>query len=208
MQVAMHTLPADTLVYDTALVARWQADPRFAYGRELLVPEQNVQEWILRWIRRGIRELFGYGSVGDYSEWLLFAFSVVVLLLLLWFVYKRRPGLFIRSRRNLLPHTVEGDTIYGVDFAQGIASALGRNDCREAVRLLYLQTLKELSDRGRIDWQPSKTPTEYVQEFRMGAFKELTRHFLRIRYGNFEATPELFQTICSLQAEVRKGGAS
>lgn len=54
--------------------------------------------------------------------------------------------LFMRSRKSTLPYTVGEDTIYGVDFAERIADALARTDYREAVRLLYLQTLKQLSD--------------------------------------------------------------
>ena len=81
------------------------------------------------------------------------------------------------------------------------------SDYREAVRLLYLQTLKQLSDEKRIDWQLYKTPTQYVYEVRMPAFRQLTNHFLRVRYGNFEATEALFHVMRSLQEEVKKGGA-
>lgn len=111
------------------------------------------------------------------------------------------------SRKNALPYAVEEDTIYGVDFARGIADALSRSDYREAVRLLYLQTLKQLSDEKRIDWQLYKTPTQYVYEVRMPAFRQLTNHFLRVRYGNFEAMEALFHVMQSLQEEVKKGGA-
>ena len=75
------------------------------------------------------------------------------LLLIVWFVYRKRPELFMVSHKNALPYTVEEDTIYGVDFPGGIAEALSRQNYREAVRLLYLQTLKQLSDAERIDWQ-------------------------------------------------------
>ena len=111
------------------------------------------------------------------------------------------------SRKNALPYAVEEDTIYGVDFARGIADALSRSDYREAVRLLYLQTLKQLSDEKRIDWQLYKTPTQYVYEVRMPAFRQLTNHFLRVRYGNFEAMEALFHVMQSLQEEMKKGGA-
>ena len=90
---------------------------------------------------------------------------------------------------------------------RGIADALSRSDYREAVRLLYLQTLKQLSDEKCIDWQLYKTPTQYVYEVRMPAFRQLTNHFLRVRYGNFEATEALFHVMQSLQEEVKKGGA-
>ena len=79
---------------------------------------------------------------------------------------------------------------------------------REAVRLLYLQTLKRLSDEKRIDWQPYKTPTQYINEVRMPVFRQLTNHFLRVRYGNFEGTEELFNSMKSLQEEIGKGGGS
>ena len=49
-----------------------------------------------------------------------------------------------------------------------------------------LQTLKRLSDEKRIDWQPYKTPAQYINEVRMPVFRQLTNHFLRVRYGNFE----------------------
>ena len=82
------------------------------------------------------------------------------------------------------------------------------NDCREAVRLLYFQTLKQLSDAGRIEWQPYKTPTQYLYEVRLPAFRQLTNHFLQVRYGNFEATEELFRTMRALQEEIEEGGVS
>ena len=112
----------------------------------------------------------------------------------------------MRSHKNSLPYTVEEDTIYGVDFPKGIDEALSRRDYREAIRLLYLQTLKLLADRKRIDWQLYKTPTQYLHEVRLPAFRQLTDHFMRVRYGNFEATEALFHSMLALQEEIRKGG--
>ena len=79
------------------------------------------------------------------------------------------------------------------------------------MRLLYLQTLKQLSDANHIDWQPSKTPSQYVREYGNKAFAELSSHFVRVRYGNFEATEELFQEMKELQRSIvqspeEKGG--
>ena len=101
-----------------------------------------------------------------------------------------------------------GSHFAGVDFPGGIAEALSRQNYREAVRLLYLQTLKQLSDAERIDWQLYKTPTQYINEVRLPAFRQLTNHFLRVRYGNFEATEELFRIMQTLQEEIGKGGVS
>ena len=88
------------------------------------------------------------------------------------------------------------------------SAVISRQNYREAVRLLYLQTLKQLSDAERIDWQLYKTPTQYINEVRLPAFRQLTNHFLRVRYGNFEATEELFRVMQTLQGEIGKGGVS
>ena len=203
----MITSPADTLVCDTTQLAVWQSDPAYDYGRELMAPDINVFEWFNRWFGKILQKIFGSHFAEEYSELILIGIAILLLILIIWFVYKKRPELFMISRKNALPYAVEEDTIYGVDFARGIADALSRSDYREAVRLLYLQTLKQLSDEKRIDWQLYKTPTQYVYEVRMPAFRQLTNHFLRVRYGNFEATEALFHVMQSLQEEVKRGGA-
>ena len=62
-----------------------------------------------------------------------------------------------------------------------IKQALQSSDYRQAVRLRYLQTLKYLEDEGKIDWQPSKTPSQYVRQVNMPAFTTLSRHFINVR---------------------------
>lgn len=202
------TSPTDTLVCDTAQIALWQSDPAYNYNRELITPELNLFEWISKQFGEFMRKIFGSRFAEEYSGLILICIAIIILLLIIWFVYRKRPELFMRSRKNALPYTVGEDTIYGVDFPGGITDALSCQDYREAVRLLYLQTLKQLSDAERIDWQPYKTPTQYLTEVRLPAFRQLTNHFLRVRYGNFEATEELFRTMQTLQEEIRKGGVS
>ena len=202
------TSPTDTLVCDTTQLARWQSDPAYNYNRELIAPEINLFEWINKQYGEFLREIFGSRFADEYSELILVCIAVVILLLVSWFVYKKRPELFMRSGKRTLPYAVEEDTIYGVDFPEGINEALSQRNYREAVRLLYLQTLKQLSDADRIEWQPYKTPTQYLCEVRLPAFRQLTNHFLQVRYGNFEATEELFRTMRALQEEIEKGGVS
>lgn len=201
----MHlTSPADTLVCDTVQISLWQSDPVYSYNRELITPEINFFEWIGKQSGELLRKIFGSRFAEEYSGVVLICIAIIILLLIVWFVYRKRPELFMSSRQNTLPYTVGEDTIYGVDFSGGIADAISRRDYREAVRLLYLQTLKRLSDAERIDWQLYKTPTQYLNEVRLPAFRQLTNHFLRVRYGNFEATEELYRTMQSLQEDIEK----
>lgn len=198
--------PADTLVCDTAQIALWQSNPAYAYNRELITPEINVLEWLAQGFHRLLRKFFGSHFATEYSEIILVGIGIVLLLLLVWFLYKKRPELFMRTSKKGLSYTTEEDTIYGVDFHGGIANALAGQNYREAIRLLYLQTLKRLSDEGKIDWQLYKTPTQYIYEVRTPVFRQLTNHFLRVRYGNFDASESLFNIMQELQQEIVKGG--
>ncbi|WP_221658628.1 DUF4129 domain-containing protein [Bacteroides salyersiae] len=203
------TAPADTIVYDSLTVAYWQGQPEYDYNRELITPEFDLIAWLNLWLGKLLQKIFGSTFAEKYTETILVALFVVALLLIVWFIYKKRPELFMRSKRTL-PYRVEEDTIYGVDFQKEIDAAVFRNDYREVVRLLYLQTLKFLSDAGKIDWQPYKTPTEYIYEIKIDTlktpFRELTNRFLRVRYGNFEATVVLYREMQAFQKEMVEGG--
>ena len=122
------TSPTDTLVCDAAQLARWQSDPAYDYGRELMAPDINVFEWFNRWFGKILQKIFGSHFAEEYSELILIGIAILLLILIIWFVYKKRPELFMISRKNALPYAVEEDTIYGVDFARGIADALSRSD--------------------------------------------------------------------------------
>lgn len=203
-------LQTDTLAFDSLRVEHWQSNPAYDYNRELLTPDVDLLGVLSRWINDLLELIFGNRFAEEYGEHTLALICIAIVLLLLWFLYRKRPELFVRSRRVPLHYTLQEDTIYGVDFDAEIARSLARSDYREAIRLLYLQTLKMLSDRELIEWQPYKTPTEYLYEVKgdalQGVFRQLTNSFLRIRYGNFEATEELYRAMCGWQARIREGG--
>lgn len=204
------TSSPDTLVCDTARIAVWQSDPAYNYNSELVTPDLDLMGWVGMWVRKFMRHIFGSQFAEEYTGIVLAGVAIVIFLLLIWFLYKKRPELFMWMRDNHLPYTIQEDTIYGIDFQSVISLALSRNDFREAIRLLYLQTLKQLSDEDRINWQPYKTPTEYIYEIKLETlrvpFRQLTNSFLRVRYGNFEATESLFVEMQACQKEIEKGG--
>lgn len=83
----------------------------------------------------------------------------------------------------------EVENIHVIQFEKEIKQAIERGDFRQAVRFLYLQSLKDLTDKGLIDWQPGKTNKIYLQELRASSLKEdfteLTGQFEYIWYGGF-----------------------
>lgn len=191
----------DVLTIDSLQLSRWEQDPRFDYDRELMNDGQNLLEWLnsifWEWFGRTLDTLLDSKPM----TYALIVTGIVLLAFIFWWVWKSHPALFMRSGDDSpLDYDAQQDTIYGVDFEADIANARARGDYRQAVRLVYLQTLKKLSDAGRIDWQPSKTPMQYMRQIDSPPFHELSRHFVRVRYGNFEATEELFQQMKALQA--------
>lgn len=198
--------PTDTLVCDSAKVALFQSSPEYAYSNELSAPEINLFEWIIKKVGEFLNSLFNKFSNANDSWLIILIIAVVLLIFIGWIIYIKRPKIFIHSRKTPLSYDMSEDTIYGIDFSRRISDALQQNNYKEAMRLLYLQTLKQLSDNKRIDWQLYKTPTQYINEVRMPAFQRLTSNFLRVRYGNFDATLNLFHEMQLLQKEVEKGG--
>ena len=200
----------DTLIYDTAKIAKYQADKRYDYNSQLDIPEINFAEIIYRWLSRFFSRFVDVEAADTAATWFLVIFFIVVVVLVVFFIYKKRPELFLREKKRPLSYDIEEETIYGIDFEKELSAALSANDFRAAIRILYLQTLRFLSDKQYIDWQIYKSPTEYMYELKPAnlkiSFRTFTNHFLQVRYGNFKATSNLFDVMKNLRDELRKGG--
>ena len=201
---------ADTIIYDSVKIAEYQADKRFDYNSQLGVPEMNLMETIFRWLTRMLNRFFANDTAEGIAQGLLIAFLIITVLFVIYFIYKKRPELFTREKKSLLPYEVEQENIYRIDFEKRLAEALAAGDFRTSIRMLYLQTLRFVADKQWIDWQIYKTPTEYIYELKPAGlktpFRDFTNRFLQVRYGNFRATRELFDAMCSLRDELKKGG--
>lgn len=210
--------PADTLVLDTLQTAAWRSNSDFDYGRELALHEPGMLEQMWESVRQAWANLFTDTLGGGFSEqtWLFITFLLVAAVLSSMAI--RHGGFFARRRtEDALDYEVTEDTIYGIDFLQSISRAVADSRWSEAVRLAYLQVLRRLSDVGWIAWRPSKTPTQYTREVTTTDFRALTAHFLRVRYGGFAATEEVWHEVERLAqavtatlpaAEAEKGGES
>jgi hypothetical protein len=198
----MTNAPVDTLICDTMQLAAWRQDGAYDYNRELVSTQDTLTEWLQEKFFELLSELLGSEAATTIGRPLLYVLGAIVVGIILWFVYRNHPELFARRRKTTAEEGWEEETIYGIDFDKETQQAVTRGDWRQAVRYTYLKTLRWLSDCHHIDWQPSKTPTQYVYEERHPAFRQLTTHFLRVRYGNFEATEALYEEVKQLSATV------
>lgn len=195
---------ADTLQTDQQLLQQLQQDPRYAYAIEEQKP--SLMDEFLKWIGERLDAHLD-ANISFYRP-LFYSICTLAVIILVWWLV--RSGVLQRLLAILKKEDVSieeaEENIHVIDFEAEIARARSAGDYTRASRLLYLQTLKQLSDARRIDWQPQKTPAQYTREVSGRAFLQLTNHFVRIRYGGFEADEQLFLTMEALQAETGKGG--
>ena len=109
-----------------------------------------------------------------------------------FFLYKvmrmNRMGLFTGDGYSAVPYRIEDDNIHAIAFETAIREAIAAGDYRLATRLMYLQSLKLLSDKGLINWMQGKTNADYQHELRNTgvalSFNSITRIFEYVWYGN------------------------
>ena len=196
-------LVPDTLCCDTTQIHAWQSDAAYDYQRELMDVQLNLWDWLLAQFADFLMSLFGSETASSITIPLLITLGLALLSFVGWFIYKTRPSLFQRNQQ-LTVGTVEEENIYGIDFDTSIRHAIDAGNYRQAVRYVYLQTLRHLSDQSLIDWMPQKTPTQYILEYNKDDFRKMTTLFLRVRYGNFEATPSMYDSVVLLQSSIIK----
>lgn len=187
----MATLPIDTLVTDTAIMARWREDGSYNYGSELLQSDISFWEWLGKQLQMYLSRFFSWVTLADSNQGLWIVIAIVIAVAIALFIVIRHPSLFARSNKGgAIDYEVTEDNIYGIDFDALIRRALDRNDYRAAVRLVYLQTLRWLNDTQRIKWRKSKAPMQYAREVGTVDMRRLVTLFLRVRYGGYDCGRE------------------
>ena len=197
----------DTLTCDSTLLHRFRSDEAYDYAGELQTPDLDWWDWLARKIERLFSDVFSIQGDGDIRIFIYIAIALAFSALIVFLLYRHRPGLFVKAG-NINRADDEEDDIYGIDFDAAYARAMAQKDYYRAVRIVYLRTLRRLSDSQRISWQLYKTPTEYTREFLSADFQRMTSVFMRVRYGNYPASEELVDLLVSLEDEIRKGGAA
>ena len=109
-------------------------------------------------------------------------------------IFRRRPGEIKQGDPDEL-----SENIFEINFEKEISKAISEGEYRIAVRLMFLDVLKNLSQRDLISYQNGKTnldyllqlqPTRYYKEF----FR-LTRDYEYTWYGKFDLSADTFSII-------------
>ena len=204
---------------DAARLRELAAQREFRYVEPDASTDAQGAFWARVW--RWLRRLFGTSTGRIGGKYALYA---AVLAALVFAVLKLLQvdvtAAFGRSgRRAPLDYGTGAENIHAVDFSARRAEAEAAGNFRLATRLGYLEVLKQLTDRGLINWQPDKTNHAYLAELPAGplreAFRGATREFEYVWYGELRLNAALYQqaragqrTVTGLLAGIRPAASS
>lgn len=163
----------------------------------------DLESDTLRWQHQTATTSTGTGFTGfDVSFLLWFIVAVASILVILQLAGVNMRQLFAPAR---LPTKTRGsgsdENIHEISFDEEISKAVQLKNFARATRLLYLQSLKVLSDRNHITWHENKTNWQYVNEIKTweirDRFKYLTSVFEFVHYGHMQIGEGRFNHVFS-----------
>lgn len=191
---------------DSAELASLNSDSDLQYGRSVnAVPSTSIWSVFTRWLLSKLGS-WTYSESGDlFFNILYYGLIIGLCVALVYYISKSNISSIFKgaSKQIEIGYEEISEDIHEVDIEQLINKYVAEKDFRRAVRYLYLQVLKSLTDARFIDWLPSKTNTTYSRELSANRneltsdFIQLTRVFNYAWYGNYPLNENDFPTIQS-----------
>ena len=127
---------------------------------------------------------------------LLMVVIVIVVGLIVFFLMRVFGNSNLEEDGEPLTEDELSDNIHEMDFDTMIQQLVAQKKYRRVVRLLYLKSLKIMTDKDLIQWEVNKTNWDYVFELKSEAlrpgFKDLTIAFEYVWYGHVPVSDEQF----------------
>lgn len=185
--------------FDEQAIKKYSAKPEFVYD-DVLPKTLSLWDKFWRWFWRWVSEFFSGKATGNIIKYVLIGLVIAIVVFIVIKVIGLDLKLFSgKSKKMDIPFTETLENIHEIDFDEELEKALQSGNYRLVVRLLYLKTLKQLTDKSLIDWQPEKTNQAYVAELADEQYKlefsKLTKQFEYIWYGEFFIDRNTFEPI-------------
>jgi hypothetical protein len=126
---------------------------------------------------------------------------VIFIALVIWYLATSNIRLFRRSTSlaGSEEEEVITEDIFSMNYPTELEKAIAASDYRLAIRLLYLDTLRTLSEKELITYRQEWTNSQYLSQL-YGSdyyrpFFRLTRNFEYCWYGQFRISEEAFAPI-------------
>ena len=169
----------DSLKNDQAF---WYANAKLKKRKE----EREVREGTPKWIKVSVWTIV----VG------------VFLAALVWYLVSSNIVIFANRKKRIDSREDDegiSDDIFSINYHRELEKAIGSQNYRLAIRLMFLRLLRNLSDKNIIQYRQERTNFEYLNQVfstdYYDDFFRLTRNYEYAWYGKFEVTSEAFGTI-------------
>ena len=200
-------IPANSrLTLDEETIADLKEDDAFDY-RLGSTKEVTFFKRIWSWLSSTLGKLLGWGGSTFFGKFVFYAVCLAAIIYTLLKMTNTAPRKLLKGSEGTVPYRVHEEDIHQISFDQQIRDALDGKNFKLAVRLTYLQTLKHLSDKGVINWAPSKSNHEYLYEItkeeQRASFLSLSTLFEYCWYGGFDVSKSAFEESRELQEKVK-----
>lgn len=196
-RLLLDTSAIDVRSFNHKELQEFRNDSNFQYA-QFQQPPPNLWVRFWRWVWSKIASIMATKTGRGTIYTILIAAAVAaIVFFILRVVGMSKSGLLSRSSNGNHPFTTHTEDINTISFEEAIGEAINTRNYRLAVRLLYLQSLKKLSDRDYIVWQIDKTNADYIKEVAdrpwQALFKSITYIFERAWYGETHIGNEEFE---------------
>jgi hypothetical protein len=178
---------------------KYLADEDFKYDRDFRPQSPSLWQRFKQWLFDKLIESLSNEHTRDFWRWGIYIVcGLVILYVILKLTKTNIRGLFFgEAQSGRIAFNETEENIHELNFDQLISEAVASQQFGKAIRLFYLKTLKQLTDRKLIDWKINKTNYDYVQELAnkelVPSFRSLTSLFEYIYYGDFKVTQADFE---------------
>lgn len=184
--------------FDKDSISSYKEQKEFQYDE---IGQQQLSWWdkFWRWFWALIGSLIQGATSNLISRYIFIGLGVALILYIVIKTIGAENIFRKKSKETILPYDVITKNIHEIDYEQELQRLVAERKFRLAVRLLYLRTLKKLSDAEIINWQPDKTNYNYLMEIDKpelrNDFSKLTLQFDYIWYGDFPIDEVKFKPI-------------
>lgn len=210
LEIRKDSVEIDLRAFDKNAIKAYKEEPAFNY--HIQTEDRNLSWWdrFWDWFWRLIKNFFeqkNQKEINPASPVLKYLLLIVaiggVVYLVIRLLGDDLANIFSKKSKELhIPFSETSENIHEISFEEEIEKALHNNNFRLAVRLLFLNTLKNLNDAELINWQIEKTNTAYLNELKnqdqRAYFSVLTRQFEYVWYGDFHVNRQSFENIKTL----------
>ncbi|MDR0793237.1 MAG: DUF4129 domain-containing protein, partial [Chitinophagaceae bacterium] len=142
-----------------------------------------------------------YGFWSNFFSAIWWILVAVFVLAIVYFLLSNKINIFRKTTRSFSGggEDYDEENIFELPYQKLLKKAYDEKNYRLVIRLLYLQTLKILSEKSVIKYQAGLTNSTYVSQLYNSKYYDLffriTRYYEYVWYGEFPVETATFQKI-------------